>query len=336
MIDSGNMGEGAGMADAVETGEHGWLEHLPVTLFAVLMGLFGLALALHAAVASHFWAARLALGATWIGVAVFALIGALYVAKAIRHPQAVAGEWNHPVKLAFFPTISISLLLMATALSGPYPAVAEPVWIAGMALQGVLTIAVISGWISHRSFQVGHLTPAWFIPAVGNVIVPVAGAGFGWIEVSWLFFSAGLIFWIVLLTLVFNRLIFHDPIPGRLFPTMVILIAPPAVAFVAWVRLTGGVDAGGRVLVNLAYVFAALVLVQVPKLAKLPFALSWWALSFPLAALSIASFTYGRAIESAAHEAIGLVVLAALTAVVGGLAARTLVAASRGEICRPD
>ena len=31
-------------------------------------------------------------------------------------------------------------------------------------------------------------------------------------------------FWIVLLTLVMNRLIFHDPLPDRLVPTLVILI----------------------------------------------------------------------------------------------------------------
>ncbi|MCU4654250.1 SLAC1 anion channel family protein [Roseibacterium sp. SDUM158016] len=312
------------------------LEHLPVTFFAILMGLFGLTLALHSAAGSYPSAGPLSLGMLWIGLAAFVLIAALYILKAIRHPGAVAAEWHHPVKLAFFPTISISLLLMATALAGPYPAIAEPIWIAGMAGQGVLTIAVITGWISHRSFQVGHLTPAWFIPAVGNVIVPVAGVGLGWVETSWLFFSAGMIFWVVLLTLVFNRLIFHDPIPGRLFPTMVILIAPPAVAFVAYVRLTGGVDPAAKMLVNMAYVFAALVLVQVPKLRTLPFALSWWALSFPLAALSIASFTYGRAIGSALHEGIGLAVLLALVVVVVGLAFRTLLGAVRGEICRPD
>jgi tellurite resistance protein len=34
----------------------------------------------------------------------------------------------------------------------------------------------------------------------------------------------------MLLTLVFNRIIFHDPLPGKLQPTLVILIAPPAVA----------------------------------------------------------------------------------------------------------
>jgi tellurite resistance protein len=315
---------------------HVWLEHYPVTFFAVLMGLFGLALAFHAAVPSYLWAEPFALGMLWIALAAFVLIATIYVLKALRHPGAVAAEWHHPVKLAFFPTISISLLLMATALAGPYPGIAAPIWVAGMLGQGVLTIAVISGWISHRSFQVGHLTPAWFIPAVGNVIVPVAGVQLGWVEVSWLFFSAGMIFWVVLLTLVFNRLIFHDPIPGRLFPTMVILIAPPAVAFAGYLQLGGGVDTFARMLVNMAYVFTALVLVQLPKLRALPFALSWWALSFPLAALSIASFGYGRAIGSPSHEVIGLIVLGALVVVVAGLSVRTILAATRGEICRPE
>lgn len=312
------------------------LEHLPVTFFAILMGLFGLALALHAAADSFPMAEPAARAVLWLGLATFLGIGAVYIAKAIRYPRAVAAEWHHPVKLAFFPTITISLLLMATAIHGHRPDLAGPVWLAGMVGQGVLTVAVVSGWISHRAFEVGHLTPAWFIPAVGNVIVPLAGAPMGWIETSWLFFSAGLIFWLILLVLVFNRLIFHAPIPGRLFPTLVILIAPPAVAFVSYTRLTGGVDAFAHVLLNGAYVFAALVAVQVPKLMKLPFALSWWALSFPLAALSVASFVYGRAATSGVHIGIGLAVLALLAAVVAGLLLRTGLAIARGEICRPE
>lgn len=321
---------------ARDAGEFSRLEHLPVTFFAVLMGLFGLALALHSAAGSYDWAEGPARTVLWFGLACFVAIGALYLLKAMRYPHAVAGEWHHPVKLAFFPTITISLLLMATAIHGYRPDLAEPLWLAGTLGQGALTIAVISGWISHRAFEVGHLTPAWFIPAVGNVIVPLAGAQMGWTETSWLFFSAGMIFWLVLLVLVFNRLIFHAPIPARLFPTLVIMIAPPAVAFVSYLRLVGGVDAFGHILLNGAYVFAALVLVQVPKLMKLPFALSWWALSFPLAALSVASFVYGREASSAPHIGIGLVVLIALVLVVAGLLWRTGLAIARGEICRPE
>jgi tellurite resistance protein len=331
------MTEATTGASTQETEEFSRLEHLPVTFFAVLMGLFGLALALHAASGSFAWAETPARAVLWLGLAGFVAIGAVYIAKALRHPSAVVAEWQHPVKLAFFPTITISLLLMATAIHGYRPDLAQPIWLLGMAGQGVLTVAVISGWISHRAFEVGHLTPAWFIPAVGNVIVPLAGAPMGWVEISWLFFSAGMVFWLVLLVLVFNRLIFHAPIPARLFPTLVILIAPPAVAFVSYMRLSGGaVDAFGHILLNSAYVFAILVAVQVPRLMKLPFALSWWALSFPLAALSVASFVYGRAAGSGAHVGIGLVVLGLLAAVVAGLLWRTGLAIARGEICRPE
>ncbi len=214
--------------------DHSRLEHFPVTFFAIVMGglMGGLVLALHAGVPAFPWLAP-PVSAAVLGVAmlIFALVTAIYVAKALRYPRAIAEEWHHPVKIAFFPTMTISLLLMATALHVHRPELAEWIWKVGTlgGQGGVLTIAVVTGWISHRSFEVGHLTPpAWFIPAVGNVIVPVAGgARMGYIELSWLFFSGGMLFWLVLLTLVMNRLIFHDPIVARLFPTMVILIARP-------------------------------------------------------------------------------------------------------------
>lgn len=312
------------------------LAHFPVTFFAIVMGLLGLTLALHAA--APFWVAAEMVSGLVLLAAVVALgsISLVYLVKALRHPGAVAGEWNHPVKLAFFPTITISLLLLATALLSTAPDLARLIWIAGVIGQGVLTIAVVTGWISHRSFQVGHLTPAWFIPAVGNVIVPVAGVQMGYVETSWLFFAGGMMFWAVLLTLVMNRLVFHDPIPARLFPTMVILIAPPSVAFVAYLQLVGTVDGVARVLIYAAYIFAALVVAQVPKLARLPFALSWWALSFPLAALAIASFRFAALEGTQAHLVIGFGVLAVLGLVVIGLIGRTGLAIARGEICRPE
>ena len=272
----------------------------------------------------------------WIGIGVFCVIALLYLAKAVKYPQAVVQEWKHPVRIAFFPAVSISILLIATALHAHGIEAARGLWMIGAALQAVLTVSVISGWISHRAFEVGQLTPAWFIPAVGNVVVPVAGARLGYVELSWFFFATGMVFWVVLLTLVFNRLIFHNPIPAKLFPTLVILIAPPAVAFLAYVNLTGQIDSFARILINAGYLFTLLIVVQVPKLARLPFALPWWALSFPLAAMTIASFLFARMTGSGAHEAIGWVLLVVLVSVVLKLVVRTALAISRNEICVPE
>lgn len=55
------------------------------------------------------------------------------------------------------------------------------------------------------------------------------------------------------------------------------------------------------------------------RIRAIPFALSWWALSFPLAALTIASFGYAEAAGSAPHGMIGMGLLALLVAVVSGL-----------------
>jgi tellurite resistance protein len=325
------------MTDAVAPATHSWLEHFPVPFFAVTMGLAGLTLALHGAELSLGLAHGISQAMFWVTLAVFAAITAIYVAKALLHPRAVMAEWNHPVRLSFFPAISISLMLLGTAALQAAPALAPVLWVPGASLQFGLTLAVVSGWISARAFQTGALNPGWFIPAVGNVIAPIGGAQLGFVEVSWYFMAVGLLFWIVLLTLVMNRLMFHDPMPGRLQPSLVILIAPPAVAFTAWVQMHGGqIDDVARFLLNSAYFFTLLVALQLPRILKLPFVVSFWALGFPFAAVTIASLLFARQTGSVAHQWIGLALLAVLIAITVGLTLRTLRAILRNEIFVPE
>lgn len=316
--------------------EIGRLEHFPITFFATVMGMLGLTLALHAAEHSFQLGSALSMTALGVSVLMLATVALVYAAKMLRHPQAVKWEWNHPVRLAFFPTISISILLLSIAALGHWPGLAHALWLIGVVLQGALFLIVVSSWITHEKYKHPHLSPAWFIPAVGNVVVPVAGAQLGYTELSWLFFSAGLIFWVILLTLVMNRLTFHDPLPGRLQPTLVILIAPPAVAFIAWVRLTGEVGAFGHILLDTGYVFAAIVATQMPRILRLPFALSFWALSFPLAAVTISSFLYAQKSGSEPHKMLGTALLALLVVTILALVLRTLTAIRKRQVCLPE
>lgn len=327
------------MTTADLSAEHGAnrLEEFPISFFAIVMGLSGLTLATRAAAQALAVDVDVSTPLLWVTVAAMAAVSVLYLAKVALYPRAVIAEWHHPVRIAFFPATSISLLLLSAALLPVVPMAATPLWMAGAAGQAVLALAVVASWIGHRPYQPMHLNPAWFIPAVGNIVVPLAGVPLGFVELSWLFFSAGLVFWIVLLTLVFNRLVFHDPLPQRLVPTLVILIAPPAVGFVAWMRLgDGDVDAFARILLNAGYLFFGVVLTQAGKLNRLPFALSWWALSFPIAALTIATLLFADRTGSSAHGMLGLGLWVLLAVVVAGLVLRTVVAIWRGEICRPE
>lgn len=313
------------------------LQHFPISFFAAVMGLAGLSIATHRVEAMWRLDGRASLAVAAVAALVFVVVATFYLVKAARYPDAVAAEWKHPVRLSFFATVSISLILLSLPILSVMPSVAFPLWIAGSALHLYATLVIVSAWIGHRSFETLHLNPAWFIPAVGNILVPLPGVAFGFVEISWFFFAIGLMFWIVLMTLVFNRLIFHHPLPERLLPTLMILVAPPAVAFLSYLRLTGGtLDPFARVLFYTAVILFLVVVAQLRQLMRLPFALSWWAYSFPIAALTTATAVYADAIGSQAMGAafIGLYVL--LCAVIAILTVKTIVAIRRGEICRPE
>ena len=204
-------------------------------------------------------------------------------------------------------------------------------------MQFVASIFIISEWIRHDRFKIEHMTPGWFIPIVGSVIVPIAGVKHGLVELSWFFFSVGIIFWLILLVIVMYRMFFHAPIAERLLPTLFILFAPPAIGFIAYVRLTGGgIDSFGRVLYYFSLFMFFLVLYQLPRLMKINFYLSWWAYSFPMAAKTLASFLMLSLVHDPLIAAIAWFELAFLTVIIAILVVRTITAITRGEICVED
>lgn len=317
---------------AAETG----LMHLPVSLFATVMGLGGFTLALTLGERTLGLPHIASVAVFILALATFAVVLAVYATKLVRYPNSVLGEWRHPMRLAFFPAISIGLLLLAAGAVEHLPAIAPTLWIAGFTLQSILTLAVIASWIGQRSYQLSQVGPAWFIPAVGNVVVPIAGVPLGFADVSWISFSAGLIFWLLLMGLVFQRLVIGEPLPSRLQPTLAILIAPPAVAYLSLIRLDPGAEGATRLLGGMAFVFAAVVATQLPRMLKAPFSVAWWAMSFPLAALTLATMRYGEMIGQPWLVAMGQGLLAALTVLIVVLVVRTLRLVMRGDLLRAE
>ncbi|MCT4654910.1 MAG: SLAC1 anion channel family protein [Cohaesibacter sp.] len=312
------------------------LQHFPNSFFAMIMGLAGFTLAAERLEKSLGIAHEGSLLLVIFTACVFALLLGIYALKAVRYPEMIKWEWNHPVRMCFFPAASIGFILLGTAM-GPFSTgLAMAIWGLGAALHLVGTLSVLTAWIGHRNFEPLHLNPAWFIPVVGNIIVPIAASRFGLMEMGWFFFSVGLVFWIVLLTLVFNRLVFHNPLPERLLPTLMILIAPPAVGFVAYVGLIGGLDSFARVIYYSAVIFFLIILIQIPKLIRIPFALSWWAYSFPLAALTIATLFYAELTQSALHDVAGKGLFALLTFVILVLLGKTAKAIANHQVCKPE
>ena len=312
------------------------LEHFPNAFFAVIMGLAGLTLAterLEKSLGYHHSSSYWLMVITGV---IFAILLAIYAVKAMRYPAMVKWEWHHPVRMCFFPAISIGLLLMATAATPFSRTLSLTLWALGSVLHLLGTLAVLGAWIGHRPFDTLHLSPAWFIPVVGNIIVPIVAARLGYVETGWFFFAVGIIFWIVLQTLVFNRLVFHNPLPERLLPTLMILIAPPAVGFISYVGLTGMVDPLARILFYTGIFFFLIILTQVPKMTRIPFALSWWAYSFPMAALTISTLLYAEKVQSNLHRIAGMAFYGLLVLLIVGLILRTAKAIANRQVCHPE
>jgi tellurite resistance protein len=108
------------------------------------------------------------------------------------------------------------------------------------------------------------------------------------------------------------------------------------VGFIAYVNLAGGVDVFARILYYTALFLALLLASNAVRFLRLPFFVSAWAYSFPLAALTLATLVMSAHLPGFAFAELGLGLLAVLTLVVAALVARTLAAVWRGEICVPE
>lgn len=309
------------------------LRHFPVPFFAVVMGLAGLALAWQRAAAVMRLPFDASGGLAVLAAAAFVAILAGYGLKLARYPGEVLKDLHHPVRVNFFATITIGLVLLATLASAPFPGAAIALWTVAAVLHLGFTLYVVNAWIHRTGIEVAHVNPAWFIPVVGNVLLPIAGVQHYGAEVSWFFFSVGVVFWLVLLTIVFYRLFFHAPLPERLTPTLFILVAPPAVSCIAYVSLTNTVDSFARVLYYTALFLGLVLASDALRYLRTRFFLSAWAYSFPLAALTLASLLMSHRVGGPVFTAIAAVLLGITTLVVIGLAARTVVAIARHEIC---
>lgn len=311
------------------------LAHLPLPLFAAPMGLGGLALAWRQA--GHLFGLPGAVGEglAVLAVAVLAVVTASYVAKLLRHPRAVAGDLAHPIRVVFASAATAALLVGAVAVLPWSRPAGAALTAAGAALHLAVAVALLARWIG-RPTGIGHAAPTWLIPLVGNILVPLAAVPLGWRELAWLYFGIGAGLWLLVTPILLNRLIFHPDLPPGLMPSLAILLAPPSVALLSWRALTGAMlDPAGRVLFGLAVVFALALAALAPRLARLPFFVSWWACTFPLAAFTAATGAYASAVGGPVAPVAALALLGLTTLLVAWVALRTLVALARGELFRP-
>jgi tellurite resistance protein len=312
---------------------NGRLPHFPISFFSMILGMAGLTIAFQRA--ESILALPFFLSPVLIIVTIVLFIGftLIYLLKMIKYFPSVKAEFNNPVKLSFFPTTSISLLLLSILFLTIDPVISKILWLVGTIFHFLFTLKIVSIWIHHDKFNINQMNPAWFIPAVGNLLIPISGVVHFPAELSWFFYSIGIIFWIILLVVFFNRIIFHNPLPDKLLPTLFLLMAPPSVGFVAYVKLTGEIDPFAKILYYFALFMFILLFTQMNLFSKIKFYLSWWAYSFPIAAITIASLLMYHETGLIFFSYAAYVLLSVLCLAITGIFIKTIIAVAKKEVC---
>ena len=266
------------------------LRYFPIALFTSVMGLAGTTYALRQYELMYNLNHLISTLLFSVTLIIFGIVLSIFLYRLIKYPSDIKEELNHPVKMNFFGAISISFLMIGLIFYDVHETISLITWAIGAIIQLILTLFLLTGLMWKQSLKIEQFNPVWFIPIVGNIVVPLAGVYHVGVEINIFYFSLGIIFSMIYYTLFMNRMFFKDPFPIMLRPTVFILLAPPAIGFMSYIKIFGEVSVFAFVLYGFGFYLGLLFLYQIRHYLKVPFFVSWWAMLFPTAAMTNATF----------------------------------------------
>jgi len=263
-----------------------------------------------------------------ITILLFMVILILSLVRIFFAGEDFYSDMRSPVAGNFISTLPISAMILAIDFMQLGPriftehfsmAAAMTLFVAGTAGIYVLGLAASAIMFGNKDVKVSHATFGWFIPPVSQLIVPVAGldlvahldagplSGAIFI-VSMMSLGIGVMLFVFVGANIYHRYLYHELPGSKMAPTVMIGLAPTAILVIILVKLAGLAVAPGtpwsspafpamaRMLAPMAWGFsvwwfllAIILLSRHIKTAHVDFALSWWALAFPLGALAVST-----------------------------------------------
>lgn len=210
-----------------------------------------------------------------------AIILILILAKIIIYPKKVAEDLNNPVIASVFPALSMGIMLMATYIKPLFPSLAFGIWIIGLILHMILILYFTIKYVFN--FNIKKVFPSWYIVYVGIVVGSVTAPAFEMANVGKILFWFGFISYLILLPIILYRITKVKEIPEPALPTITILAAPASLCLAGYMNSFQNKNMFILWLLLALSQFTLLcVLIQLPKLLKLPFYPSYSAFTFPL------------------------------------------------------
>lgn len=295
-------------------------------------------------------------------------LGVPYVVRWLSHPGAAIADLRNPVAGALYGTFPGGLLVLAVGIATVGPSLNAPdavtTTVAILATIGVILafgISVVFAYLLFATPQIGPQTAngAWFIPPVVNIVAPLALAplvskvapadGVTLVVAGYAFLGMGLLLFVLVASLIYDRMVFH-PLPAApLAPSLWIGLGPVGVGVLGLLRLAqvgapiwgpsaAAVSTMSSVGATILWGFglwwlaaAILLLAGYLRAGRLPYSVGWWAFTFPLGAYAAATLALARAWQSGVMEDLAVVLFVLLVIFWIVVSAGTLRAVRSGQ-----
>ena len=122
------------------------LKNFPVSFLAINLGLIGFTLAWQRA--EHILKIPLKVSSylLYFSIATIVFVLTVYSMKMFKYPEEVKKEFNHPIKLNFYPILAKLFLIASIIYLAGNMTLSKYLWWAGVVIQFVFTIIIMSAW----------------------------------------------------------------------------------------------------------------------------------------------------------------------------------------------
>jgi len=310
----------------------------------------------------------IAAAAVIIAAALAVVLGVPYIWRWIQHPKSALSDLRHPVVGPLYGTFPGGLLVLAIAIAtvGPHymsaaavnDIVATLTWI-GAPLAFAISVVFGSLLFLNPDIEAPSANGGWSIPPVVNIVIPLALIGVlptvspsvarALLFLGYATWGIGLILFVLISSLLFDRLVFH-PLPhASLAPSLWIMLGPLGAGGLALLRLgqessllwgsaAATVETVSMVVALILWGFgiwwlvtALILLLRYLFRGGIPFGIGLWAFTFPLGAFTALTLTLSRALNLTFLEDTSVVLFVGLLIFWAVVAVSTVVAVINGK-----
>ncbi|XP_010537128.1 PREDICTED: S-type anion channel SLAH2 [Tarenaya hassleriana] len=262
----------------------------------------------------------------WISLFLLLAFSSAYILKAFLYFEAVRREFQHPIRVNFFFAPLISTLFLALGI--PHSIVSDLpkiLWYILMAPILCLELKIYGQWMSGGQRRLSKVAnPTNHLSIVGNFVGALLGASMGLKEGPIFFFAIGMSHYLVLFVTLYQRLPTNETLPKELHPVFFLFVAAPAVASMAWTKISGSFDLGSRFAYFISLFLYFSLVVRVNFFRGFKFTLAWWAYTFPMTAAATAAIKYSGEVAGVPTQILSVLLSGAATLTVIGVFVMTM------------